>query len=124
MLRNLTTILRLEKLCPLSAKNGHAGVDLAKKHKPDLILCDVMMPGLDGYGVIAALRSATAVATLRKAPVTAVASIFCTLFRARFAFHHTHASRCWSCNLPEVLLLSQIAVLQRVERLSSASSMP
>jgi DNA-binding response OmpR family regulator len=57
MLRNLTTILRLEKFCPLSAKNGHAGVDLAKKHKPDLILCDVMMPGLDGYGVIAALRA-------------------------------------------------------------------
>ena len=57
MLRNLTTILRLEKFCPLSAKNGHAGVDLAKKHKPDLILCDVMMPGLDGYGGIAALRA-------------------------------------------------------------------
>ena len=57
MLRNLTTILRLEKFCPLSAKNGHAGVDLAKKHKPDLILCDVTMPGLDGYGVIAALRA-------------------------------------------------------------------
>ena len=57
MLRNLTTILRLEKFRPLSAENGRAGVDLAKKHKPDLILCDVMMPGLDGYGVISALRA-------------------------------------------------------------------
>lgn len=57
MLRNLTTILRLEKFHPLSAENGRAGVDLAKKQKPDLILCDVMMPGLDGYGVIAALRA-------------------------------------------------------------------
>jgi len=57
MLRNLTTILRLERFRPLSAENGRAGVDLAKKHKPDLILCDVMMPGLDGYGVIAALRA-------------------------------------------------------------------
>jgi DNA-binding response OmpR family regulator len=56
MLRNLTTILRLEKFRPLSAENGRVGVDLAKKEKPDLILCDVMMPGLDGYGVIAALR--------------------------------------------------------------------
>jgi CheY-like chemotaxis protein len=28
---------------------------LAKKEKPGLILCDAMMPGLDGYGVIAAL---------------------------------------------------------------------
>src|SRR5580698_10677159 len=57
MLRNLTTILRLENFRPLSAENGRAGVDLAKKQKPDLILCDVMMPGLDGYGVIAALRA-------------------------------------------------------------------
>jgi DNA-binding response OmpR family regulator len=57
MLRNLTTILRLEKFRPLPAANGRVGVDLAKKEKPDLILCDVMMPGLDGYGVIAALRA-------------------------------------------------------------------
>jgi DNA-binding response OmpR family regulator len=57
MLRNLTTILRLEKFRPLSAEGGRLGVDLAKKQKPDLILCDVMMPGLDGYGVIAALRA-------------------------------------------------------------------
>jgi DNA-binding response OmpR family regulator len=57
MLRNLTTILRLERFSPLSAENGRVGVDLAKKQKPDLILCDVMMPGLDGYGVIAALRA-------------------------------------------------------------------
>ena len=38
MLRNLTTILRLEKYRPLSAENGRVGVDLAKKQKPDLIL--------------------------------------------------------------------------------------
>jgi len=57
MLRNLTTILRLEKFRPLPAENGRVGLDLAKKQKPDLILCDVMMPGLDGYGVIAALRA-------------------------------------------------------------------
>jgi DNA-binding NarL/FixJ family response regulator len=57
MCRNLTTILRLEKFRPLPAENGRAGVELAKKEKPDLILCDVMMPELDGYGVIAALRA-------------------------------------------------------------------
>src|SRR4030088_2110414 len=57
MCRNLTTILRLEKFRPLPAENGRVGVALAKKEKPDLILCDVMMPGLDGYGVIAALRA-------------------------------------------------------------------
>jgi DNA-binding NarL/FixJ family response regulator len=57
MRRNLTTVLRLEKFHPLGAENGRVGVQLAKKEKPDLILCDVMMPELDGYGVIAALRA-------------------------------------------------------------------
>jgi DNA-binding response OmpR family regulator len=57
MRRNLTTILRLEKFQPLPAENGRVGVELAKKEKPDLVLCDVMMPELDGYGVIAALRA-------------------------------------------------------------------
>jgi len=59
MRRNLTTILRLEKFRPLSAENGRVGVELAKKENPDLILCDVMMPELDGYGVLAALRAET-----------------------------------------------------------------
>ncbi len=58
MRRNLLTILRFERFQPLSAENGRVGVQLAKREKPDLILCDVMMPELDGYGVIAALRSA------------------------------------------------------------------
>jgi DNA-binding NarL/FixJ family response regulator len=57
MRRNLTTILRLEKFHPLPAENGRIGLQLAKTEKPDLILCDVMMPDLDGYGVIAALRA-------------------------------------------------------------------
>jgi DNA-binding response OmpR family regulator len=57
MRRNLITILRLEKFQPLPAENGRIGIQLAKKEKPDLILCDVMMPELDGYGVITALRS-------------------------------------------------------------------
>jgi DNA-binding response OmpR family regulator len=64
MLRNLTTILRLEKFRPLFAENGRLGVDLAKTQKPDLILCDVTMPGLDGYGVIAALRADTETVTI------------------------------------------------------------
>src|SRR5258705_7554991 len=59
MRRNLTTVLRLEKFRALPAENGRIGVELAKKEKPDLILCDVMMPELDGYGVIAALRADT-----------------------------------------------------------------
>lgn len=36
----------------ITAENGKIGVDLANKHQPDLILCDIMMPELDGYGVL------------------------------------------------------------------------
>lgn len=60
MRRNLVTILRLEGFQPLQAENGRVGVDLAIKEKPDLVLCDVMMPELDGHGVIAALQNEAA----------------------------------------------------------------
>jgi DNA-binding NarL/FixJ family response regulator len=64
MRRNLVAILRLEKFEPIAAENGRDGVAAAKSERPDLILCDVMMPGLDGYGVLAALRAdAATVAT-------------------------------------------------------------
>ncbi len=56
MRRNVLTILRLEHFQGLGAENGRLGVDLAKREKPDLILCDVMMPELDGYGVLRELR--------------------------------------------------------------------
>ena len=56
MRRNLATILRLEKFQPLVAENGAIGVEAALREKPDLILCDVMMPELDGYGVLRELR--------------------------------------------------------------------
>jgi DNA-binding NarL/FixJ family response regulator len=56
MRRNIATILRLEKFQPIVAENGRVGVEAAKREKPDLILCDVMMPELDGHGVLQALR--------------------------------------------------------------------
>jgi DNA-binding NarL/FixJ family response regulator len=56
MRRNIATVLRFEKYEALVAENGRAGLELARKAKPDLILCDVMMPQLDGYGVLQALR--------------------------------------------------------------------
>jgi DNA-binding NarL/FixJ family response regulator len=57
MRRNLSTILRLEKFQPVVAENGRAGFEAALRSKPDLILCDVMMPELDGYGVLRELRA-------------------------------------------------------------------
>jgi two-component system, sensor histidine kinase and response regulator len=53
---NLQEILELEGFDVLIAENGKIGLKMAIEQKPDLIICDVMMPELDGYGVIAALR--------------------------------------------------------------------
>ncbi len=64
MRRNLLTILRLEKFEPVGADNGKAGIALAKSTKPDLILCDVMMPEIDGFGVLKALRADAATASI------------------------------------------------------------
>jgi len=64
MRRNLLTILKLEKFQPVGAENGRAGLDAIKRDKPDLILCDVMMPELDGHGVLEALRKDEATASI------------------------------------------------------------
>jgi CRP-like cAMP-binding protein/ActR/RegA family two-component response regulator len=49
---NIVEILELADFTVLQANNGKIGVDLAIKHTPDIILCDIMMPELDGYGVL------------------------------------------------------------------------
>ncbi len=56
MRRNITALLRYHGYEPIEAENGRKGVDLARREKPDLILCDVMMPELDGYGVLQTLQ--------------------------------------------------------------------
>jgi len=53
---NILELLDAEGFDVFGAQNGHIGVDLAKAKMPDLILCDVMMPGLDGYGVLTTIR--------------------------------------------------------------------
>jgi DNA-binding NarL/FixJ family response regulator len=52
----MSTALEMEGFEVATAANGRIGVELANKEKPDLILCDVMMPELDGYGVLEELR--------------------------------------------------------------------
>src|SRR5690349_531784 len=52
MAENIASIPELANYNDLSAPNGRVGVELAQQHLPDLILCDVMMPELDGYGVL------------------------------------------------------------------------
>ncbi|MBK7525443.1 MAG: response regulator [Saprospiraceae bacterium] len=54
---NLEEILILAGYKVFAAENGKTGVTKAQEHVPDLILCDIMMPELDGYGVLRILGS-------------------------------------------------------------------
>lgn len=49
---NTSEILSLANYEVITAENGKIGVELAQKEKPDLIICDIMMPELDGFGVL------------------------------------------------------------------------
>jgi DNA-binding response OmpR family regulator len=53
---NTAEILELAGYRTVTAENGKRGVDAAIKEKPSLIVCDIMMPELDGYGVLHMLR--------------------------------------------------------------------
>lgn len=61
---NIVEILELADFTVLQANNGKIGVDLALKNKPDIILCDIMMPDLDGYGVLYMLNKNPETATI------------------------------------------------------------
>jgi DNA-binding NarL/FixJ family response regulator len=63
MRRNIALLLEMEGFEVVTAANGAAGLETARKEKPDLILCDVMMPEMDGYGVVQALRGEKEFAT-------------------------------------------------------------
>ena len=52
----------MEDHAVLTATNGREGLALAREEKPDLILCDVMMPEMDGYDVLHALRGDRSIA--------------------------------------------------------------
>lgn len=53
---NTAEILSLAGYETFTAENGKKGVELAVKESPDLIVCDIMMPELDGYGVLHMLK--------------------------------------------------------------------
>ncbi|RYY66799.1 response regulator [Flaviaesturariibacter aridisoli] len=53
---NTAEILDLAGYKTLTAENGKRGVETAAREKPDLIVCDIMMPELDGYGVLHLLK--------------------------------------------------------------------
>jgi CRP/FNR family transcriptional regulator, cyclic AMP receptor protein len=53
---NMAEILALSNYTVVMAENGKIGVEKALAHHPDLIVCDIMMPILDGYGVLHAIH--------------------------------------------------------------------
>ena len=56
MVSLLKTLLNLEGYEVLAAENGAAGVEIALDRMPDLIVCDITMPEMDGFGVLFSLR--------------------------------------------------------------------
>jgi DNA-binding NarL/FixJ family response regulator len=56
MRRNLLALLEMEGYQAQGAENGRVGLEMVRARKPDLILCDVMMPEMDGHAVLQALR--------------------------------------------------------------------
>lgn len=61
---NTSEILTLANYDVVTAENGKIGVELASQIKPDLIICDIMMPELDGYGVLHILSKKTETASI------------------------------------------------------------
>ena len=61
---NILKLLKAEGFEVTGAENGAQGLSAAVSNLPDVIICDVMMPELDGYGVLAALRSHPVTATV------------------------------------------------------------
>jgi CRP-like cAMP-binding protein/CheY-like chemotaxis protein len=57
MRENISEILQLAHYKVTTAENGKVGVKMAQQSHPDLILCDVMMPELDGYGVVRIIKN-------------------------------------------------------------------
>jgi len=57
MRRNLVRLLRLEGYDTVEAADGDAGLRAIRERKPALVICDVMMPRVDGHAVLAAVRA-------------------------------------------------------------------
>jgi DNA-binding response OmpR family regulator len=70
--RSLAELLTFEGFATLEAENGRQGVQVARSHLPDLILSDLMMPELDGFGVLRELRSEPDTASIPLLLITAI----------------------------------------------------
>lgn len=73
---SISNFLTLKGFNVIEAKNGQLGLQLAKEQPPDLILSDINMPQLDGYGVLEALRKDLRTANL---PFIFISAEICSL---------------------------------------------
>ena len=62
MRRQIAALLADEGYVTVEARNGREGVGLAKQEHPDLIVCDITMPEMNGHRVLEALRTDTSMA--------------------------------------------------------------
>lgn len=72
---NLLRFLELEGYLATAANDGPSGVAAALRSPPDLVLCDLNMPGLSGFGVLAQLRADPRTAAVPFVFLTASAEI-------------------------------------------------
>jgi two-component system, sensor histidine kinase and response regulator len=70
---NISEILTYEGFAILEAENGLIGLQVAREYLPDLIICDITMPELDGYGVLLELNTEVTTATIPFIFLTALA---------------------------------------------------
>jgi len=73
--QNLLRFLELEGYLATGAEDGPSGVAAALRSPSDLVLCDLNMPGLDGFGVLARLRAEPGTASLPFVFLTASAEV-------------------------------------------------
>ena len=59
----ISSTLQMEGFETIRALDGHEGIEAARRHSPDLIICDVMMPRLDGFATLSAIRNDPSTAT-------------------------------------------------------------
>lgn len=64
ILENIEEVLELQSFRAITANDSNIGLELAKTELPDLVICDVVMPDVDGYRILNELRQSEATATI------------------------------------------------------------
>lgn len=117
---NLAEILELSDYEAITAENGKTGVERAIKEQPDLILCDIMMPELDGYGTLNILS--------KNAKTAGIPFIYLTAKAEKDDFRKgmsLGADDYITKPFDDVMLLQTIeAKLRKYDRLKAASGQP